>query len=477
MNMLIDGALVPASNGDTYETFSPASGKSLGFVPAATSDDVDRAVASGKRAYLDWAAAAPAERAKVLRKMAATLREHRDELGLLDAQDGGNPVTAMKGDVDLAAELLEVFADWAMNLGGETVVGRPNMLHYTVREPYGVVARLIPYNHPLMFAASRIAAPLLAGNAVVLKAPDQTPLSALRMAELFAPLVPPGVLSVLSGFGVTAGAAMVAHPDVRRIAFTGSVPTGQVILQGAARAGIKNTTLELGGKNPMVVLEDADPAVAAAGAITGMNFHWTAGQSCGSTSRLLVHRSLVDEVVERVAAGAKAVRMGDPLDPETEMGAMVTPQHRDRVMGFVERAKGEGLRAVAGGGASLKGAFVEPTVFADVPPTAEIFNEEIFGPVLSVTAFDTEDEAIGLVNDSPLGLTASLWTQDVAKAHILARKVEAGYVWLNTSSRHFVGLPFGGVKNSGLGREEHVEELLSFTQVKAVSLDLQPGSR
>ncbi|MEU7881427.1 aldehyde dehydrogenase family protein [Microbispora bryophytorum] len=477
MNMLIDGALVPASNGDTYETFSPASGKSLGFVPAATSDDVDRAVASGKRAYLDWAAAAPAERAKVLRKMAATLREHRDELGLLDAQDGGNPVTAMKGDVDLAAELLEVFADWAMNLGGETVVGRPNMLHYTVREPYGVVARLIPYNHPLMFAASRIAAPLLAGNAVVLKAPDQTPLSALRMAELFAPLVPPGVLSVLSGFGVTAGAAMVAHPDVRRIAFTGSVPTGQTILQSAARAGIKNTTLELGGKNPMVVLEDADPAVAAAGAITGMNFHWTAGQSCGSTSRLLVHRSLVDEVVERVAAGAKTVRMGDPLDPETEMGAMVTPQHRDRVMGFVERAKGEGLRAVAGGGASLKGAFVEPTVFADVPPTAEIFNEEIFGPVLSVTAFDTEDEAIGLVNDSPLGLTASLWTQDVAKAHILARKVEAGYVWLNTSSRHFVGLPFGGVKNSGLGREEHVEELLSFTQVKAVSLDLRPGSR
>ena len=472
MNMLIDGRLVSASDSGTVETFSPSSGKSLGVVPAATADDVDRAVASGKRAYPEWASTTPLERAVVLRRMAATLRENREELGLLDAQDGGNPITAMKGDVDMAAELFELFAGWAMSLGGETVVGQRDMLHYTVREPYGVVARLIPYNHPLMFAASRLAAPLLAGNAVVLKAPDQTPLSALRMGELFAPLLPPGLLSVLTGHGSVVGAALVAHPDIRRIAFTGSVPTGLAILQNAARTSIKHTTLELGGKNPMVVLEDADIELAAAGAITGMNFHWTAGQSCGSTSRLLVHSSLHDDLVERVASGAKAVRMGDPLDPETEMGAMVSPQHRDRVMSFIERGKSDGLRLATGGGATQEGAYVEPTVFADVPPTSEIFREEIFGPVLAVTPFDSEKEAVEMVNDSPLGLTASLWTRDVAKAHRLARAVEAGYVWVNTSSRHFVGLPFGGVKDSGLGREESVEELLSFTQSKAISVNL-----
>jgi acyl-CoA reductase-like NAD-dependent aldehyde dehydrogenase len=472
MNMLIGGQLVPAVDGDTYPTRSPATGELLAKVPAATGADVQRAVDAAQHAQPGWARLAARERAAVLRTMASVLRADRDELGRLDAQDGGNPVTAMTGDVDMAAELLEVFADWASQLGGETLPSARGLLHYTVREPYGVVARLVPYNHPIMFAASRIAAPLLAGNAVILKAPDQTPLSALRMAELFAPLLPPGVLSVLSGSGPVAGAALVTHPAIRRVAFTGSVPTGQTILRSAAQAGIKHVSLELGGKNPMVVLPDADVEAAAAGAVTGMNFHWTGGQSCGSTSRLLVHRSLAREIIDRVVAGAKAVRLGDPMDPATEMGTMVTQEHRDRVYGYIQRGRADGLKLATGGGAPTPGAFVEPTVFVDVPADSPLSREEIFGPVLVVTPFDREEEAVALVNDSPYGLTASLWSRDVARAHRLAREVQAGYVWVNTSSRHFVGLPFGGVKDSGLGREESVEELHSYTQSKAITVHL-----
>lgn len=471
-NMLIDGKLVSASDGGVTENHSPSTGRLLGEFPAATVDDVDRAVTSAADAQRDWGRMQPRERGSVLRAMAAILREHRDELGLLDAQDGGNPVTAMIGDVELGAEMLELFADWGTHLSGITLPGAPDLLHYTVREPYGVVARLVPYNHPIMFATTRIAAPLMAGNSVVLKAPDQTPQSALRMAELFADALPPGVLSVLTGPGARVGSALVEHPLVRRIAFTGSVPTGQAILRNAAAHGIKNVSLELGGKNPAIVLEDADLDAAARGAVMGMNFHWTAGQSCGSTSRLLVHRSLYSDMLERIEAGAEAVRMGDPLDPETEMGSMVSSHHRDKVVSYIEAGRAEGLRLVTGGGAPGPGAFVEPTIFADVPSDSKLFQEEIFGPVLSVTPFDSEDEAVALANDSDFGLTASVWTRDVAHAHQLARRIDAGYLWINTCSRHFAGLPFGGVKDSGIGSEESTEELHSFTQSKAVTVQL-----
>lgn len=470
--MLIGGKMVSASDGGTTPTSSPSTGELLAEFPAATPDDVDRAVATAAAAQREWAAMLPRERGAVLRKMAAVLRANREELGLLDAKDGGNPVTAMTGDVELGAEMLEMFAEWGSQLGGMTMPGAPEMLHYTVREPYGVVARLVPYNHPIMFATTRIAAPLMAGNAVVLKAPDQTPLSALRMAELFADVVPAGVLSVLTGPGSRVGSALVGHPDIRRIAFTGSVPTGRSILRNAADHGIKNVSLELGGKNPLIVLEDADLEAAAQGAITGMNFHWTAGQSCGSTSRLLVHRSLYEGVLERIIDGARAVRMGDPLDPETEMGCMVNPRHRDNVVSFIEAGRSEGLRLLTGGNAPGPGAFVEPTIFADVPETSRLFQEEIFGPVLAVTPFDTDDEAVALANNSDFGLTASIWSRDLGRAQMLARRIDAGYMWVNTGSRHFAGMPFGGVKDSGLGSEESVEELHSFTVNKAVSVKM-----
>jgi acyl-CoA reductase-like NAD-dependent aldehyde dehydrogenase len=471
--MLIDGTLVPAADGASYPTYSPATGELLAQVPTAAGEDVQRAVDAALRTQPDWGRTSPRERAAVLRVMAATLRAHREELGQLDAQDCGNPVTAMTGDVDLAAESLETFANLADRIGGETIPGDAAHLHYTLRGPYGVVARIVPYNHPIMFAASRIAAPLAAGNAVLLKAPDQAPLSALRMAELFAGLLPPGILAVLTGRGAVTGAALVAHPAIRRVAFTGSVATGQAVLRDAATAGIKQVTLELGGKNPMLVLPDADVELAGAGAVQGMNFHWTGGQSCGSTSRLLVHRSIADDMVDRVVAGARAVRVGDPLDPATEMGTMVSPEHRDRVLGYIARGKADGLKLACGGGAPDRpGAFVAPTVFVDVPPDSALFREEIFGPVLVVTVYDSHEQGLALANNSPLGLTASVWTRDLAHAHRLARAVEAGYVWINTASRHFAGLPFGGVKDSGLGREESVEELLSYTQPKAVTVYL-----
>jgi acyl-CoA reductase-like NAD-dependent aldehyde dehydrogenase len=473
--MLVGGKLRPAQDGATYPTYSPSTGQLLADVPSAGAADVDVAVAAAEQAFASWRTVPPRQRATLLRTIAGVLRDNRAELARLDALDCGNPITAMRGDVDLAAELLESCADWVGALGGDAPASDGNHLHYTVRQPFGVVARIVPYNHPLMFAASKLAAPLLAGNTVILKAPDQAPLSTLRLGELLADVVPPGVVSFISGIGSVVGPPLISHPSIRRIAFTGSVPTGQLVLRTAANAGIKSVSLELGGKNPMVIFSDADIDAAGRGAVTGMNFHWTGGQSCGSTSRLLVHRSVMDEVVERVVTGARSVKVGDPLDDSTEMGCMVTPEHRDRVLQYIGRGRAEGLTVATGGGAPAglsAGAYVDPTVFVDVPPSSELSRNEIFGPVLVVTPFDDDQEALSLVNDSDLGLTASIWTRDLSRAHRFAGAIDTGYVWINTASRHFAGLPFGGVKDSGLGREESVEELHSFTQSKAISVRL-----
>lgn len=462
-----------------YATENPTTEQVLAEVPDCSADDVGAAVLAAQQAQPGWARLAPRERARHLRALAAVLREHRDELAFLDALDGGFPVSAMRLDVDVATEYIDIMCDLALGLGGRTIPATAEHLHYTLNEPFGVVARIIPYNHPLFFAASKVAAPLIAGNSVVLKAPEQTPLSALRIAEIANDVLPPGLLTVLSGRGPDSGRALVRHPQVRRIAFIGSEPTGRSILRDAADTGIKDVTLELGGKNAMIVLPDADPARVAAGAVAGMNFTATMGQSCGSTSRLLVHERLVDDVVAHIVALVDRIRIADPLLDDTEMGPLVSRAHYERVLAAIEKGRNAGAEVVIGGGRpgdlGEAGYFVAPTVLANVGPQTELARTEIFGPVLSVMTFADVDEAVSLANDVDYGLTAAIWTENIGLAHTLAARVQAGYVWINGSSRHFWGVPFGGVKNSGIGREDSVEELLSFTQTKAVNVVLPEG--
>lgn len=474
--MLIGGERVAAVSGGRYETESPSLEETLTEVPAAGSEDVDFAVRTALAAAQEWGQLPVQARASTVRRMADALAENAAELALLDAIDGGNPVTAMRNDIHMAAELMRTYADWALELKGETLPLSTDHLHYTVREPYGVVARLVPYNHPAMFTAARSAAPLVAGNAVIVKAPDQTPLSALRIGELFKDLVPPGVLTVISGIGAVAGDALVRHPDIRRIGFIGSVPTGQAIQRAAAESGIKTVTLELGGKNPMIVFPDADIDRAVDGAVRGMNFHWTGGQSCGSTSRLLLHESIADEFVPAVLERVARIRVGSPLDPETQMGSMVSRAQYDKVMRYIEWGLQDGAALLTGGARPDgidRGYFISPTVFTDVSSSMRIANEEIFGPVLSVLTWRDPEDAIRLANGVDYGLTASVWTRDLSTAHRMARRIHSGFIWINDSSSHFAGAPFGGFKNSGVGREEGIHELLDFTQLKTVNVWLE----
>ena len=480
--LLIAGELRAPRAGRRYASVSPSTEEILASVPDAGREDVEDAVRGAATAQPAWARTDGPQRAAVLRSIARVLRDNAGELAALDAFDGGNPVTAMRSDVELAARLIEHFADLGHRLGGETLAPVGGYLGFTTRVPFGVVARIVPYNHPLMFTASRLAAPLMAGNAVIVKAPDQAPLSALRLGELLTGLIPGGLVSIVSGLGPTAGAAIVQHPQIRRIAFIGSVPVGRQIQRQAADSSVKSVSLELGGKNAMIVCSDADPAEAAAGAVRGMNFHWTAGQSCGSTSRLLVHRRLYADVVDRVAAAARQVVVGDPLLPGTEMGPLITAAHRDRVAGHVARAASGGFRIVTGGRAPVpdgifrRGFWFSPTVIADVVPGSAVEQTEIFGPVLSVIPFDDDDHAVAIANDTDFGLTASVWTPDIDRALRITDALAAGYVWVNSSSVHVAGMPFGGVKDSGVGREENVEELLSFTQIKAVNIARRPAA-
>jgi betaine-aldehyde dehydrogenase len=472
--MLIGGELVEALSGETMPSYSPSLEAQITMVPAADASDVDRAVEAARGAFPAWRDLERRERVKHVRRVMDAISEHEEELGTLDAIDGGNPVTAMRSDVRLAAAMMEVAFENLGTVKGETVPLSSEHLNYTVREPYGVVGKLIAYNHPLLFA-SRALVPLLVGNTVVMKAPDQTPLSSLRIGEIVADLLPPGVLNIISGIGPTAGDALVRHPDIRRIAFTGSPQTGRAIQRSAAEVGVKTLTLELGGKNPLIVLPDADLDLTAAGAVKGMNFHWTAGQSCGSTSRLVVHESLAEELVDRILERLPGIEIGDPLDPKTEMGTLVSEAQRDKVRRYVDSAQESGATLVAGGdrpGSLQSGMFFAPTVFKDVPADAPVAREEIFGPVLSVITWREEAEALAIANSVQYGLTSSVFTRDIAHAHRLARKLDAGYVWVNNTSQHFPGMPFGGFKESGIGREEDGAELLAYTQVKSVNVAL-----
>lgn len=464
------------SSASTLTTHNPSTGEVLAEVLMGGAAEVDAAVAAAKAAFPAWAATPPLERARLLRAAAARIREHADELALIDAADCGNPIKAMRFDAEIAATQLEYFAGLVLEIKGETLPTANGSLNYTVREPLGVVGRIYPFNHPFMFAAGKIAAPLAAGNTVVIKPPEQAPLSSIRLLELLHDLFPAGVLNGVVG-GREAGAALAAHEDVAAIGLIGSVPAGVSVAKAAAER-LKPALLELGGKNAMVVYPDAHFDDAVEGAIRGMNFTWC-GQSCGSTSRLFVHTDLYDRFVAAMAERLpQRHQPGIATHMATTMGAMINRQQYDRSLEFIESARQEGARQVTGGGhptnpALAKGYFIEPTVFADVTPDMRIAREEIFGPVLSVLRWRDEDTMFDQVNALEFGLTGSVWTENVTTAHRAAQRIESGYIWINECSIHIPGAPFGGYKMSGVGREESREELLEFTRLKNVNLALR----
>ncbi len=481
-------SLVPASKGlywggewhtpadaCAFDTINPSTGARLGAVFEATPHDVDAAVAAARAAFPAWAATPPLERARRLREAAVRIRANALDLALLDAANCGNTVGAMRADAEIAATQLEYFAGLVLEVKGETLPTGNGSLNYTVREPLGVIARIFPFNHPFMFAAGKIAAPLAAGNTVIVKPPEQAPLSTVRLMELLADLFPPGVLNCVTG-GRDTGAALAAHPGVAAIALIGSVPAGKAVLHAAADT-MKHALLELGGKNAMIVFPDADFDKAVAGAARGMNFTWC-GQSCGSTSRLFVEDSIHDRFVEALAAHVKDSYVPGPAtDLRTTMGALASKAQFDRTMRYIRAGVEEGARLVCGGkrpdDARLEGGlFVEPTIFADVDASMSIAREEIFGPVLSVMRWRDEAQLFDAVNALELGLTASIWTTNLKTAHRSAARVEAGYVWINDCSIHIPGAPFGGYKQSGIGREESKEELYEFTRLKNVNVAL-----
>jgi betaine-aldehyde dehydrogenase len=471
---LIGGERAGAASGELLEALNPATGEVIGRFPRCDASDVDRAVRSAEAAFPAWAAAGPSERAQALHRLADVIEARGEELAAIDVADNGSPIKEMRNDSHIAAAWIREPANLALSIRGQTIPVAHDRLDYTLRQPYGVVGRLVPFNHPLMFATAKIAAPLIAGNTVVLKPSEHTSLSILALVDDLREIFPPGVVNVVTGLGAEAGDALVAHPQVRRLAFTGHADTGRAIQRRAAEVAVKTVTLELGGKNPIVIFPDADLQAAVDGALRGMNFTWQ-GQSCGSTSRLIVHESIHAAFVDALAERIEGLRSGMPDREETDTGAIVNVHQLEKVRGYIEIGKQEGARLVTGGGAPddpelARGNFIRPTLFDDVRPEGRLAQEEIFGPVLAAMTFTDYDDALRIANGVRFGLTASVFTGDLRTAHRFARDVEAGYVWVNDSSRHFTGTPFGGFKDSGVGREEDVDEILSYTQVKNVNV-------
>ncbi|MPZ73501.1 MAG: aldehyde dehydrogenase family protein [Nitriliruptorales bacterium] len=472
--MFIGGEWIDAADGATLASIDPSTEEVIGEVPAGGPADVERAVGAATAAAASWAATPWPDRARLLRDLAERIRNNAEELAQLDTADAGLPLLGSRGDVAGAAAELEFFAGLGSEVKGDTLPTSAGQVAMTAREPYGVVGRIVPFNHPFKFATGKCAAPLMAGNAVVLKPAEHTSLSALRLAALAEDILPPGVLNVVTGTGPECGAALVAHPAVPRVAFTGSVPTGRAVLSGAAQH-IKHVTLELGGKNPMIVFPDADPRRAARAAVAGMNLRRSMGQSCQSNSRVLVHTGVKDAFLAELLDIVAGLRVGDPRDSGTDLGPLAFRAHYDRVTGYVAAGREDGATLLTGGrrpNGLRRGFYLEPTVFGDVRPGMRIAHEEIFGPVIAVTDWVDEDEMIEVANGVEYGLTANVWTDDLSSAHRTARRLQAGLVWVNGEGRKPLGTPFGGFKHSGLGTEGSLEELLSYTRSKTVVINL-----
>lgn len=460
--------------GGYLDTLNPGTGEGLGPCAEANAADIDAAVQAAHAAFKQWRKTKPLERAALMRKVATVLRAHAEELALLDAANCGNPIREMKNDAVVAAAMIDYCAGLVTEVKGETIPMGDGVVNLSVREPYGVVGRIVAYNHPIMFTAGKIGPALATGNTVIMKPPYQAPLSAYRMMELIDGILPPGVLNIVT-CGKEGSEALVAHPLVPRLSLIGSVPTGRAIARAGAEQ-LKHVTLELGGKNACIIYPDADLQRAARGAVDGMNFTWC-GQSCGSTSRLFLHEAVYDRVLAAMLEHVSHYKPGIPTDMETTMGAIVSKAQLDKILGYIDLGKREGAKLACGGrrpdDAKLaKGFYVEPTIFTEVTQNMRIANEEIFGPVLSVIKWRDEEEMLEQVNAVEYGLTGSVWTSSLATAHRAASRIESGYIWVNNVSSHFLGASFGGYKQSGIGREEGFDELLSYTQHKNINIVL-----
>jgi acyl-CoA reductase-like NAD-dependent aldehyde dehydrogenase len=465
-----------ASSAGTIEVVNPATEEVIAEVASADASDVDAAVAAA-RAALDgpWGKLSARERGRLVWKIGEKLMERVDEIARLETLHNGKPIFESRHiEVPAAAECFQYYAGWADKIHGETVPVKGNYLTYTLREPVGVVAAIVPWNFPLLLTAWKVAPALACGNTVIIKPASQTPLTALALAEVAAEAgLPPGVLNVVTGPGARVGQMIVEHRGIDKIAFTGDTSTGKGIMKGSADT-LKRITLELGGKSPNIVFPDADLDAAIRGATTGI--FYGKGEVCAAGSRLLVDRSIRNEFVDKVAARAKKMAPGDPLDPKTRLGAISSRKQLETDLKYIEMAKKEGAQLVAGGGradiGTGKGFFLQPTVFDGVTPEMTIAREEIFGPVLATIEFADLDEAIARANDSSYGLAAAVWTKDIKKAHHVARRLQAGTVWINTYNVYDTAAPFGGYKQSGFGREMSMHALEHYTQVKSVWVDL-----
>jgi aldehyde dehydrogenase (NAD+) len=459
----------------TIEIFNPANGDLVGTVPDCDAAAVDCAVAAARASFEQktWRGLAPSKRERILWKIGDLLQEHRDELANLISQETGKTLREAAGaDVAPAADCFRYYAGWVRKQYGETIPVDGPFLNYTLREPVGVVGAIVPWNFPLQTAAWKVAPALACGCSVVLKPSELTPLSALRFAQICAAAgLPGGVLTVVTGYGATAGEALALHEDVDKISFTGSLATARKLLKDSAVSNLKRLSLELGGKSPNIVFPDADCDGAVRGALWGI--YGNKGEMCSAGSRLLLHEDIHDRFLDELAAKARKLRLGDPLEAGTQMGPQISARQMDRVLHYIGSGKSEGARLVCGGERDMepgkeRGYFIKPTIFADVTPAMRIAREEIFGPVLCVLRFREEEEAIRIANDTPYGLASAVWTADLKRAHRMASELKAGSVWINTYNAFDSGSPFGGYKQSGFGRDLGSYALEQYTNVKSV---------